>query len=163
MRIERIDPGLSSVGALLEESDQYMAALYPAESNHLESVDDLCRPNVALFGCFVDGELAACGAVKVIDDGEGRYGEVKRLFVGAPYRRRGISAALMARLEQRLVEAGVGVARLEVGVSQPEALSLYRQLGYVERSRFGAYGPDPLSVFMEKKLPSRESAAAQRR
>jgi len=55
-------------------------------------------------------------------------------------------------LEQHLYDAGVPVARLETGVKQPEALALYRKLGYAERGPFGAYGEDPLSVFMEKCL-----------
>ncbi|HEV8436640.1 MAG TPA: GNAT family N-acetyltransferase, partial [Methylomirabilota bacterium] len=32
------------------------------------------------------------------------------------------------------------------------ALGLYRAAGYVERGPFGDYRPDPLSVFMEKRL-----------
>jgi putative acetyltransferase len=35
---------------------------------------------------------------------------------------------------------------------QPEALGLYRKIGYTETGPFGAYKPDSLSVFMEKKL-----------
>ena len=44
------------------------------------------------------------------------------------------------------------VARLETGIHQPEALGLYRRLGYVERGPFGSYALDPLSVFFEKRL-----------
>ena len=36
---------------------------------------------------------------------------------------------------------------------QPEALALYRSAGFVEIGPFGKYGPDPLSLFMEKPLP----------
>ena len=46
----------------------------------------------------------------------------------------------------------MGLLRLETGVKQPEALTLYSAAGFVEISPFGAYGPDPLSVFMEKRL-----------
>jgi putative acetyltransferase len=42
--------------------------------------------------------------------------------------------------------------RLEMGGLQPEALSLYRSAGFVEIGPFGAYGPDPLSIFMEKEI-----------
>jgi putative acetyltransferase len=42
--------------------------------------------------------------------------------------------------------------RLETGISQPDALRLYERAGYVRRGPFGNYGPDPLSVFMEKSL-----------
>lgn len=33
---------------------------------------------------------------------------------------------------------------------EPAALQLYHRLSYGERPPFGAYGPDPLSVFMKK-------------
>ena len=61
---------------------------------------------------------------------------------------------LAMRIEptSRLKSLGVTLARLETGIRQPEALGLYRRLGYLERGRFGAYLEDPLSVFMEKRL-----------
>jgi putative acetyltransferase len=42
--------------------------------------------------------------------------------------------------------------QLETGTKQPEAIALYRKFGYAERGPFGAYKPDPLSLFMEKRL-----------
>ena len=42
--------------------------------------------------------------------------------------------------------------RLETGIRQPEAIGLYRSAGYAEIGPFGAYRPDPLSLFMEKRL-----------
>ncbi len=58
----------------------------------------------------------------------------------------------MAHLEQCAAEEGVSLLQLETGVRQPEALALYRALGYVERGPFGPYRPDPLCLFMEKRL-----------
>src|SRR5262249_30726919 len=49
----------------------------------------------------------------------------------------------------------LGVARLETGVSQPEALALYNRLGYRKCAPFGAY-VHPLSVCMEKELAAPE-------
>jgi putative acetyltransferase len=68
------------------------------------------------------------------------------------HRGKGISKAIMQGLERHLCEAGIGLARLETGIKQPEAIGLYRRLGYVERAAFGRYRPDPLSLFMEKTL-----------
>ena len=51
-----------------------------------------------------------------------------------------------------LLDSGLLLARLETGIRQPEALGLYRASGYREIGPFGDYGPDPLSVFMEKNL-----------
>jgi putative acetyltransferase len=57
----------------------------------------------------------------------------------------------MDYLEARLREQGIELLRLETGIHQPEAIGLYRKLGYRERGPFGAYRVDPLSVFMEKR------------
>ena len=41
---------------------------------------------------------------------------------------------------------------LETGIHQPEAIGLYEGFGFERCGPFGEYGPDPLSVFMEKRL-----------
>ncbi len=58
----------------------------------------------------------------------------------------------MNALENHLIEKRVRLSRLETGRKQPEAIRLYKNLGYKERSPFGEYKPDPLSIFMEKEL-----------
>ena len=85
---------------------------------------------------------------------DGHYGEIKRVFVLPEHRGKGLARAIMATLESLLRREGTALARLETGVAQPEALGLYRSLGYRERAPFGTYRPDPLSVFMEKVLQS---------
>jgi putative acetyltransferase len=156
-RVERLDPASAGALRLFQLSDEYMAALYPAEANHMASAEDLQNPGAALYGCRAGAVLAACGAVK-LQEGEARYGEIKRLFVDPPYRGRGLSKLLMARLEQHLLELGVELVRLEAGISQPEALGLYTRLGYVERGPFGIYTSNPYSIFFEKRLhPTNQS------
>lgn len=154
-RIEQMDPASPAALRLFKLSDEYMAALYPAEANHMASVEDLQGPHAVLYGCLAGDVLAACGAAKLMED-DARYGEIKRLFVDLPYRGRGLSILLMARLERYLMERGVALVRLEVGISQPEALALYSRLGYVERGPFGIYTSNPYSVFFEKRLDVRE-------
>jgi len=151
MRIEPTDPESDSAQALIALSDSYMTALYPAESNHLESAEALKAPNVLFLGCFLQDQLVGCGAVKILSD-DGRYGELKRVFVLESHRGKGYSRAIMEKLEGHLKNSGIALARLETGIRQPEALGLYKRLGYVERAPFGAYAADPLSLFMEKRL-----------
>ena len=55
-------------------------------------------------------------------------------------------------LVKQFARRGARALRLEMGGRQPEALGLYRSAGFVEIGPFGAYAPDPLSVFMEKTL-----------
>ncbi len=142
------DPDVLS---LVARSDEYLSALYPAESNHAEPLAVLVGKNSAFFAGYIDDRLVACGAVKLVED-ETIYGEIKRVFVAEDQRGKRLASALMQHLEDHLVTCGVSVARLEAGPMQPEALRLYRKLGYVERGPFGSYKPDPLSVFMEKDL-----------
>jgi putative acetyltransferase len=149
MQIQLLDAATPAARHLLALSDSYMNTLYPAESNHLEGVSALQQPNVHFIGGYVNDELVACGAVKLMDD-DGIYGEIKRVFVLEAHRGKGYSRRVMESLEQHLREKGVHIARLETGIRQPEALGLYRKLGYTECGPYGAYRPDPLSVFMEK-------------
>jgi putative acetyltransferase len=151
LTIEYLDPDSPEVLALLAESDAYYVNLYPAESNHLESSDDLKKPNVLFVGCRVDGELVASGAAKIVQDNDS-YAEIKRVFVVDDHRGKGLSSKLMRFLETELQGRGVSLFRLETGVRQPEALGLYRKLGYLERGPFGSYRADPYSVFMEKQV-----------
>lgn len=151
MQIKVLDPLSAAAAELLTLSDSYMAALYPAESNHMESPVALTLPNVLFLGIYLDQELAGCGAVKIMQDDD-CYGEIKRLYVLDSYRGRGLSKGLMQALEAHLKEQRVPLARLETGIFQPEALALYEKLGYQYRAPFGTYQLDPLSVFMEKLL-----------
>jgi putative acetyltransferase len=137
--------------ALMAASEALMTSLYPAASNHFEPVDKLKRPNVRFVGVWDGERLAGIGAVKLMDD-EGRYGEIKRVFVDPAWRGRGVARAILADLEAHLRAHGASHARLETGNRSHEAITLYRALGYVERAPFGAYAPDPLSLFMEKAL-----------
>ena len=151
IRFADLDPDAADVRVLIAASDAYYDGLYPPESNHLEAADDLHKANVLFVGAYVDGVLAATGAAKLMND-DSEYAEIKRVFVLDRFRGMGLSSRLMEYLENELRARGVDLIRLETGVRQPEALGLYRKLGYVERGPFGAYAPDPLSVFMEKRV-----------
>jgi len=149
VKIEHLDPDSAEVQALIAASDTFYDGLYPQESNHLEATSDLKRANVIFMGCRVGDELVASGAAKLMQD-DGDYAEIKRVFVLENFRGRGLSRNIMEALETELRNRGVTLFRLETGIRQPEALGLYRRLGYRERGPFGAYHVDPFSVFMEK-------------
>lgn len=136
---------------LIDSLDAYQTALYPAESNHLLDIASLKLANV-LFAVAREstGSTAmGCGAVVLMGD----YGELKRMYVDPLLRGRGIAKAIMQFLEQETAQRQCVVLRLETGIHQAEALGLYERAGYARRARYGDYPDDPLSVFMEKKLP----------
>lgn len=134
--------------SLIKELDDYQAFLYPAESNHLESLEALGNENVVMLGIKEKNAVLAIGAVKIFED----YGEIKRVFVPEVHRGKGLAKMIMAALEKALVEKNVWCAKLETGIHQHEAIGLYRRLGYQECNPFGSYQTDPLSVFMSKRL-----------
>jgi putative acetyltransferase len=148
VEIAQESPHQADVGALLEASDALAMALYPPESNHLVDVNALALPSVRFVVARIDGRAAGCGAVRR----DGVEGELKRMFVADWARGHGLGRAILSELEVTASADGLSVVRLETGVRNHEALALYRRAGYREIGPFGSYGPDPLSVFMEKIL-----------
>ena len=141
-------PGFES---LVRHLDAEMHALYPGESNHLDSISELARSDAYVIGAFDQFQQVACGAFKRQTD-DGVYGEIKRVFVEPAYRGRGISKRILAALEDELQRRGILVARLETGIAGPEALALHERAGYRRHGPFGRYRDDPNSVFFEKNL-----------
>ena len=143
-----IAPDRDDVRRLIAASDGYLASLYPAESNHLADIAALASPDVTFLAALCAGEAVGCGALV-----RGRPGEceLKRMFVAAAHRGRGLGRRILRALEAIAGEEK-RVVRLETGVRQKEAIALYSSAGFIEIAPFGNYAPDPLSVFMEKRF-----------
>jgi putative acetyltransferase len=148
LTIAEESPRQADVIALLDASDALAMSLYPPESNHLVDADALALPSVRFVVARIDGRAAGCGAVRR----DSVEGELKRMFVADWARGRGVGRAILRDLEEAARAEALRVLRLETGVRNHEALALYRRAGYREIGPFGGYGPDPLSVFMEKFL-----------
>ena len=143
------NPDQPDIVALLGEADAWYATLYPAESNHLLDVRSLQQPGVSfLVARDAAGQLLGYGAV--VDCGD--YAEIKRMYLAPAARGRKLGRRILEALETHAARRGQSCFRLETGIHQPEAIGLYRSHGYQEIGPFGSYGPDPLSLFMEKRL-----------
>ena len=134
---------------LLRAADERSASLYPLESRHGLDVESLLRLNVIFFVARRDGQAVGCGGFAQDRHGQA---ELKRMFVAADARGRGIGGSILHRIETTAIKTGVGLMQLETGIKSVEAIGLYRRFGYRERPAFGSYLPDPLSIFMEKAL-----------
>jgi putative acetyltransferase len=143
------NPDQQDIRGLLSASDAYMAALYPAESNHMTGIDALTAPNVRFLVARHDGVCVGCSALILADDASA---EIKRMWVEPEARGLKLGRRLLQAIEAEAGKNGIAVLRLETGISQPEAIGLYRSEGFSEIEAFGSYRPDPLSVFMEKRL-----------
>ncbi len=134
---------------LITELEAYLAPLYPAESQHGLSVEQLLQEKVAFFVVRQDGVAVGCGGVQLLGTD---YGEVKRMYIRPLYRGLGLAKQMLDHLESYVREHHVKLLRLETGIDQPEAISLYERMGFQRIPPFGAYQADPLSRFYEKRL-----------
>ncbi len=147
--IERTNPRLPEVRKLIDELDAYLQTLYPAESTYMLDIETLAQPQMRFYSATVDGEMLGCGGFWIHDD----YAEVKRVYIHPKSRGLGLGRKIMAHIEAEMLREGRNISRLETGISQPEAIGLYRAIGYLNCGAFGDYpSDDPFSIFMEKRL-----------
>jgi GNAT superfamily N-acetyltransferase len=110
---------------------------------------EFAPPNGTFIVVSDAGEPVACGGFRITEPG---IAELKRMYVRAAHRRRGIARMLLARLEDEAREAGVRLLRLETGSRQPEALAMYTAMGYVDAEPFGHYACEPEARHYAKVL-----------
>jgi len=145
--IER--PDQLDVRQLIDELDAYQRPLYPPESHHGVDMRVLTQPDVRFLVARDEAGIAqGCGGAQL----QGEAAELKRMYVRPGLRGSGIGRRLLEALEAVARTEGVQLLRLETGIHQHEALRLYARLGFERCGPFGSYGPDPMSVFMVKRL-----------
>jgi putative acetyltransferase len=156
IRIELAQTATQEVRALVGELETVLAAEYTPEQRHGLAVDALFQPHIRFFLARLDGQAVGCGGVALFSD----FAEVKRMYVRDAARRRGVAAALLARLEMEARGAGIPWLRLETGDSQIAAMQLYARSGFQRCGAFGDYTLMPpqsivTSVFFEKRIDAR--------
>jgi GNAT superfamily N-acetyltransferase len=142
-------PDTADAILLITELEAQLDPLYPRESRHGLSVEQLLAQDVAFFLLRANGEPAGCGGVKLFGSD---YGEVKRMYVRPQYRGSGFAKMILDHLAGYARTEGVGLLRLETGIHQHEAIGLYEWAGFTRIPPFGDYWDDPLSLFYEKPL-----------
>ena len=149
--VSEVDPGASAVRALIETHLDLMRASSPACSRHAMDAESLRAAGARFFAIF-DGETAvAIGAIKRIAPG---HGELKSMHVRQSMRGRGLARAMLAHLLAVARESGLVRVSLETGSQEPfaAARAFYGRSGFDTCPPFGAYRPDPNSVFMTRAI-----------
>ncbi|MFJ6740702.1 GNAT family N-acetyltransferase [Streptomyces sp. NPDC091279] len=118
---------------------------------------DFVPPNgVYLIAYDEAGVPVATGGWRSQDsNGEGNLdgdAEVKRMYVTAGLRGRGLARRILAALEDDARAAGRLRMVLETGVKQPEAIALYTSSGYEPCEKFGYYRHHEASRCFAKSL-----------
>jgi GNAT superfamily N-acetyltransferase len=142
-------PDSADAIALITELEAHLDPLYPPESRHGFSVAKLIAQSVVFFVLRDNDTPAGCGGVQLFGTA---YGEVKRMYVRPHFRGLGFGKLLLDHLAEYARAHGVGLLRLETGVHQAAAISLYERTGFRRIPPFGAYVEDPLSLFYEKRI-----------
>jgi ribosomal protein S18 acetylase RimI-like enzyme len=110
------------------------------------------QPPTGAIVLIVEGdETVAGGALRRWADG---IGEIKRMWTAPMHRRRGHARRVLRALEEIAREYGYRSVRLETGVYQAAAISLYLETGYQPLDNYGRYADSPLAVSFEKRLAS---------
>lgn len=115
----------------------------------IENVRSHYFDNCGVFLVLVDDEqVVGTGAIRRLDD---EICELKRMWFLKEYRGQGFGWKMAQRLFDFARQAGYRKVRLDLvsGERQPEALKLYRKLGFYSIER---YNDSLCTVFMEKIL-----------
>ncbi|HEV2600320.1 GNAT family N-acetyltransferase [Sphingopyxis sp.] len=150
-RIVEDDLSGAPIRALLEQHFAGMLANSPAESCHFLDFDGLRAGDVTFWSIHKGGELAGCGALKMLD---AQHGEIKSMRTADAFLRQGVAARILGHI---MTEARVrGLERLSLetgsGPAFEPALALYALHGFEECAPFADYKPDPFSRFMTRAL-----------
>jgi GNAT superfamily N-acetyltransferase len=106
------------------------------ESVHDVNASEFDGPTGA-FLVLLDGDVTvAGGGIRRVD---GVTVEVKRMWTNPDYRRQGHAMRVLRELAGLATQLGYRRVRLETGHAQPEALALYRRLGFAEIDSYGPY------------------------
>lgn len=98
---------------------------------------------------YEDEVSVGCGAIKHFNQ---NTMEVKRMFTPLAHRGKGIASTILIALEAWATELGYAKTILETGIRQPEAIGLYKKLGYKIIPNYGQYIGMENSVCFEKML-----------
>lgn len=103
--------------------------------------------NVVVAYC--DGNPVGCGAFKPYNDSSA---EVKRMYVPEAVRGQNIASRVLTEIENWARETGFNTCILETGLRQPEAIALYKKMGYQVIPNYGQYAGIENSVCFQKEL-----------
>ena len=113
-----------------------------AQFNKIDSISEVVV-------AYSNNAAIGCGAIKPYAE---RIAEVKRMFVKAENRGKGVAGEILGELESWARELNFDECILETGFKQPEAIALYKRSGYVVIPNYGQYVGVENSVCVRKEI-----------
>ncbi len=147
------------VARLVEEVQAEYVMRYGGPDAAAVDPDEFSPPGGLFLIGLLDGVPVATGGWRRLGGSEA---EIKRMYVSASARRRGLARRMLAELENTAADAAISRILLNTGPEQPEAIALYEQSGYTPVPGFGHYACHPHALFFGKALKKARSAEAGR-
>ena len=148
MQIDVVAYDHPDAARLIAEVQREYVIRYGGEDDSPVDPDEFAAPKGVFLVGYLDGVAVACGGWR----SHGSDAEIKRMYVAAAKRGKGLARAMLAELERTALAAGLHRMILETGKRQPEAVALYRSAGYADIPAFGHYADAPLSIHLGKRL-----------
>ncbi|MFE1798962.1 GNAT family N-acetyltransferase [Streptomyces sp. NPDC059517] len=134
---------------LREQMSAELAPRYaPVEHRRVRAPQPAAEEIVVTWVAYADEVPVATASLRRLPD---RH-EVKRVFVHADHRGRGLARAALAAVESTALALGVDRLWLQTGALQPEARALYAREGWQEVRPYAPYDRNPFSVCFTKAL-----------
>lgn len=146
--IKRTNSADKDFPGLIKELDKDLRSRYGAEQEEFDKFNKIENLETVIIA-YSNNEPIGCGCFKKFDIDAV---EVKRMFVDPGQQRKGIGASILNELEKWAAEIGYRSIILETGTRQPEAIELYKKLGYQITPNFSPYIGNLLSICMKKEL-----------
>lgn len=150
-RVHWDDPRAASLRATMSREMQARYTGLAADPEAVQQAISVDPDDVAVTIIVVadDGVTVGHAALRRLGDDW----EVKRVMVDESRRGSGLGRLLMAEMETRARELGADRLILQTGDRQPDAVALYRRLGYTEIAIYQPYTDAvPHSICFEKVL-----------
>ena len=134
---------------LIAELQQEYVVRYGGQDETPVDPREFDPPDGAFLIAELDGEPVGCAGLRRHDQD---IVELKRMYIRAAYRRRGLARALLSGTESRAMDLGYRRLLLETGSKQPEAVALYLASGYQPYENVGYYRHSALARSFIKDL-----------
>ena len=147
------------ISGLVAQLDAFLNEIIPGQSHGLSIAQLnalLAKQTLHFVAIFVDNVAVAMGGFEV--HRAEKWAELKRFYCVPEQRGKGWAREILAHIfNVAYREYQLDCLRLETGTSQPEAIALYKSMGFKMRPIYGAYVGMPefqiaQSVFLERPI-----------
>lgn len=147
--IKRTTTDNPDFSSLIELLDKDLWNRYPETQQNFVAFNVVKLNAMAIVA--YDGDCAVgCGCYRFTENES--IVEIKRMYVKEEVRGTGIAKSIVSELEVWALEEGKISAVLETGINQPEAIALYKKLGYEQIANYEPYVNNKESICMGKDL-----------